>query len=184
MNIIVWRYTQNYKPVVWWYACDFSGYRFMAWKSIQNVSLSIKTLEIKWHGRLPFSIKKQGQQLKKKNSKGERFEFFVECKMLLSRQTMKKKDSDLIPEIEEFWKCAECCGCCSTSSFWYTSIYIINRTLHGRLGIRILPSRAESISHSFAALSRERYFQHSKIKFVSPRSHVISSMCTKYELAK
>lgn len=39
---------------------------------------------------------------KKKNSKGERFEFFVECKMPLSRQTMKKKDSDLIPEIEEF----------------------------------------------------------------------------------
>ena len=56
------------------------------------------------------------------------------------------------------------------------SIYKINRTLHGRLGIRILSSRAESISHSFASLTRERYFQHSNIKFVSPRGHVISSI--------
>ena len=37
-------------------------------------------------------------------------------------------------------------------------------------------SRAESISYSFASLTRERYFQHSKIKFVSPRGHVISSI--------
>ena len=58
----------------------------------------------------------------------------------------------------------------------FINIYIINRTLHGRLGIRILSSRAESISHSFASLTRERYFQHSKIKFVSPRGHVISSI--------
>ena len=43
-------------------------------------------------------------------------------------------------------------------------------------GIRILSSRAESISHSFASLTRERYFQHEKIKFVSPRGHVISSI--------
>ena len=50
----------------------------------------------------------------------------------------------------------------------------IHRTLHSRLGIRILPSRAESISHKFASLTRERYFQHSKIKFVSLRDHVIS----------
>ena len=42
--------------------------------------------------------------------------------------------------------------------------------------IRILSSRAESISHEFASLTRERYFQNEKIKFVSPRSHVISSM--------
>ena len=42
--------------------------------------------------------------------------------------------------------------------------------------IRILSSRAESISHEFASLTRERYFQHEKIKFVSPRSHVISSV--------
>ena len=58
----------------------------------------------------------------------------------------------------------------------FINIYIINRTLHGRLGIRILSSRAESISHSFASLTRERYFQHSKIKFVSPRGHVIFSI--------
>ena len=32
------------------------------------------------------------------------------------------------------------------------------------------------LSHSFASLTRERYFQHSKIKFVSPRGHVISSI--------
>ena len=54
------------------------------------------------------------------------------------------------------------------------NIYIINRILHGRLEIRILPSRAESISHSFASLTRERYFQHSKIEFVSPRGHVLN----------
>ena len=58
----------------------------------------------------------------------------------------------------------------------FISIYKINRTLHGRLGIRILSSCAESISHSFASLTRERYFQHSKIKFVSSRGHVISSI--------
>ena len=46
----------------------------------------------------------------------------------------------------------------------FINIYIINRTLHGRLGTRILSSRAE------------RYLQHSKIKFVSPRGHVISSI--------
>ena len=27
-------------------------------------------------------------------------------------------------------------------------------------------------------LTRESYFQHEKIKFVSPRDHVISSICT------
>ena len=53
----------------------------------------------------------------------------------------------------------------------FTNIYKINRTLHGRLGIRIWSSRAESISHSFASLTREGHFQHSKIKFVSPRGH-------------
>ena len=58
----------------------------------------------------------------------------------------------------------------------FINIYIINRTLHGRLGIRILSSSAESISHLFASLTRERYLQHSKIKFLSPRGHVISSI--------
>ena len=46
------------------------------------------------------------------------------------------------------------------------------------MGIRILSSRPESISHSFASLTRKRYFQHSKIKFVSLRSHVMTfSVC-------
>ena len=61
----------------------------------------------------------------------------------------------------------------------FIGIYKINRTLHGCAGIRISSSRAESISHSFASLSWEmpsRCFQHSKIKFVSPRGHVISSI--------
>ena len=62
----------------------------------------------------------------------------------------------------------------------FISIYIINRTFHGCLGIRILSSRAESISHSFASLTRERYFQHSKIKFLSPRGHEIASIYTNY----
>ena len=35
----------------------------------------------------------------------------------------------------------------------FTNIYKINRTLHGRLGIRIWSSRAESISHSWGTLS-------------------------------
>ena len=65
-------------------------------------------------------------------------------------------------------------------------IYVINRTLHGCLGIEILSSRAESISHSFAALTREKYFQHSKINFVCPRRHVISSISsnTQYGLSQ
>ena len=62
--------------------------------------------------------------------------------------------------------------------------YEINRTLRGRLGIRILSSRAESISHSFVSLTRERYFPHSKIKFVSPPGHVISSIYNSGDLRK
>ena len=58
----------------------------------------------------------------------------------------------------------------------FISIYIINRTFHGCLGIRILSCLAESISHEWARRTSERYFQHSKIKIVSPRSHEISSM--------
>ena len=41
---------------------------------------------------------------------------------------------------------------------------------------------AESISHSFASLTRERYFQHLKIKFVSLRGHVISSISLYYHI--
>ena len=63
-------------------------------------------------------------------------------------------------------------------------IYKINRALHGRLEIRILSTRAESVSHSFASLTHERYFQHSKIKFVSPRGHVISSISDLVNMCK
>ena len=57
---------------------------------------------------------------------------------------------------------------------YFISVYKISRTLHGHLGIWILSSSAESISHLFASLTPERYFQHSKIKFVSLCGHVIS----------
>ena len=68
---------------------------------------------------------------------------------------------------------------CTASSFeilcrYFISVYKISRTLHGHLGIWILSSSAESISHLFASLTPERYFQHSKIKFVSLCGHVIS----------
>ena len=48
---------------------------------------------------------------------------------------------------------------------WYfIGVYIIKRTLHGRLEIRKFSSGVEKI------------FQHSKRNFVSPRGHVISSI--------
>ena len=65
----------------------------------------------------------------------------------------------------------------------FISLYKINRTFHGPLGIRILSSSAESISHGWAKRTSERYFQHSKIKFVSPRGHVISSISWKEDRA-
>ena len=49
----------------------------------------------------------------------------------------------------------------------------IEKTGGGRAGVRVLSSRADGISHSFASLNRERYFQHEKIKFVSPSGHVM-----------
>ena len=70
--------------------------------------------------------------------------------------------------------------CCFEKEFKKVVIYVgissvsmKQTTLHSRLRIRILSSRAESISHSFASLTRDRYFQHEKTKFVSPRGHVI-----------
>ena len=61
---------------------------------------------------------------------------------------------------------------------WYfIGVYIINRILHGRLEKRNFSSLVEKF-HSFAALTRE-IFQHLKRNFVSPRGHVISSLCTK-----
>ena len=42
---------------------------------------------------------------------------------------------------------------------WYfIGVYIINRTLHGRLEIRNFSSRVEKIFHFFAALIREIFF--------------------------
>ena len=73
---------------------------------------------------------------------------------------------------DHFWIALFCCfenekkSCVLRRNF--ISIYKINRTLHGRLGIRILSSRAESISHSWEILSA--------LKVVSPRGHVISSI--------
>ena len=62
---------------------------------------------------------------------------------------------------------------------WYfIGVYIINRTLHGRLEIRNFSSRVENISLVRCAHSWN-IFQHSKRNFVSPRSHVISSITLK-----
>ena len=46
----------------------------------------------------------------------------------------------------------------------FICIFRINRALHGRSGIRILSSRAESISHEWEK------------RFVSPSGHVVSSI--------
>ena len=40
----------------------------------------------------------------------------------------------------------------------FIGVYIINRTSHGRLEIRNFSSRVEKIFHSFAALTREIFF--------------------------
>ena len=65
---------------------------------------------------------------------------------------------------------------CFNEMVWYfIGVYIINRTLHGRLRIRNFSSRVENIS-----LVRGAYlwniFQHLKRNIVSPRGHVISSI--------
>ena len=66
---------------------------------------------------------------------------------------------------------------CFIEMVWYfIGVYIINSTLHGRLEIRNFSSRVENIllvrcAHSW------NIFQHSKRNFVSPRGHVISSIC-------
>ena len=46
---------------------------------------------------------------------------------------------------------------------------------YDRLWIRILSSRVDNVPHSFALLTREGYYQHSNIKFVSTSGHIISS---------
>ena len=47
------------------------------------------------------------------------------------------------------------------------------RILHGRVGIRILSSRAENISHEWAKRTSKRYFQHEKTLLKSGSSLVI-----------
>ena len=63
----------------------------------------------------------------------------------------------------------------SLSDHFFSVLKVFNLDMD-RLRIRILSARADSISHSFNALTRERYYQYEKIKFVSPRSYVISSI--------
>ena len=59
---------------------------------------------------------------------------------------------------------------------WYfIGVYIINRTLHGRLEIRNFSSSVEKYFTSEHS-ERVKYFQHEKINFVSPCGHVISSI--------
>ena len=42
---------------------------------------------------------------------------------------------------------------------WYLiGVYIVNRTLHGRLEIRNFSSDVEEVFHSFAVLTREIFF--------------------------
>ena len=54
----------------------------------------------------------------------------------------------------------------------FISVYNNKQNITWLLGIRISSSHAESISHEWAQRARERYFKHSKIRFVSPRGHV------------
>ena len=63
---------------------------------------------------------------------------------------------------------------------FYLRVLKVSLTLHDRAGIRVLSSSAESISHSFVALTRERYFQQEKIKFVSPSGHVMFYLLYRY----
>ena len=42
---------------------------------------------------------------------------------------------------------------------WYLiGVYIVNRTLHGRLEIQNFSSHVEEVFHSFAVLTREIFF--------------------------
>ena len=65
---------------------------------------------------------------------------------------------------------------------WYfIGVYIINRTLHGRLKTRNFSSRVEKIFHKWAQRTSEIFFQHEKRNFVSLRGHVISSIYTIFD---
>ena len=52
---------------------------------------------------------------------------------------------------------------------YFIGVYIINRTLHGRLEIRNVSSRVEKY-FTRSLYSVGKYFQHSKRNFVSPRN--------------
>ena len=60
---------------------------------------------------------------------------------------------------------------------WYfIGVYIINRTLHGRLEIRNFSSHVENNISLVRCTHSRNIFQHSKRNFVSPRGNVISSI--------
>ena len=60
---------------------------------------------------------------------------------------------------------------------WYfIGVYVINRTLRGRLEIQHFSSSVEKYFTSVAQRTSEIFFQHEKRNFVSPRGHVISSI--------
>ena len=60
---------------------------------------------------------------------------------------------------------------------WYfIGVYIINRTLHGRLEIPNFSSRVEKNISLVRSAHSWNIFQYSKRNFVSPRGHVISSI--------
>ena len=63
-------------------------------------------------------------------------------------------------------------NCFSEMVWYFIGVYIINRTLHGRLEIRNFSFRVENISR-VSAENDWNIFQHSKRNFVSPRGHVI-----------
>ena len=56
--------------------------------------------------------------------------------------------TNMISQLQESLPLKKSCVLCGN----FISIYKINRTLHGRLGIRILSSSAESISHEYLLL--------------------------------
>ena len=66
---------------------------------------------------------------------------------------------------------------------WYfIGVYIINRTLHGRLEIRNFSSRVEKNISLFRCPHSWNIFQHSKRNFVSLHGHVISSISSGWHI--
>ena len=65
---------------------------------------------------------------------------------------------------------------CKNYRFSKTVLYIINRIIHGCLEIPDLFLVLNMISHSFAALTREKSCSTLEINMVFPRTHVLFSM--------